>query len=59
MYVFVIVELLGAMISATLSSAAGFCVALQKGVASPRLYTSPSKMDSQPVCLLISLCEIQ
>lgn len=36
----------------------GFCVALQKGVVSPRLHTLPSKTDSQPACLLISLCEI-
>ena len=33
-------------------------MALQKGVVSPRLYTLPSKTDSQPACLLISLCEI-
>lgn len=36
----------------------GFCVALQKGVVSPRLYTLRSKTDSQPARLLISLCEI-
>lgn len=36
----------------------GFCVPLQKGVVSQRLYTLPSKTDSQPTCLLISLCEI-
>lgn len=36
----------------------GFCVALQRGVVSPRLYTLRSKADSQPARLLISLCEI-
>lgn len=42
-----------------LSAALGdFCVALQKGVVSQRLYTLPSKADSQPDCLLISRCEI-
>ncbi|CAB1447272.1 unnamed protein product [Pleuronectes platessa] len=39
----------GAAVSATLSSArGGFCVALQEGVVSQRLYTLPSKTDSQP-----------
>lgn len=36
----------------------GLCVAFQKGVMSPSLYTSSSEADSQPVCLLTSLCEI-
>lgn len=59
MYVFVIVELQGGAISATLSSAwGGFCVALQKGAVSPRLCTFWGKTDSQPAYVLISLCEI-
>lgn len=59
MYVFVIVELRGGAISATLSSArGGFCVALQKGAVSPRLHTFRGTTDSQPAYVLISLCEI-
>lgn len=60
MYVFVIVELRGGAVSATLSSArGGFCVALQKGAVSPRLHTFWGKTDSQPAYVLISLCEIR
>lgn len=59
MYVFVIAELQGVVISATLTAALGdICVALQKGVVSPRLHTSQRTTDSQPVCFPISPGEI-